>query len=84
MRLKDILTEEEDNKVEELKMELLEAHNEKERQLILAEINEIHETAKKRYYSMLSGNNEQAASLESNVSAMIARYKAKTQHPAIQ
>lgn len=49
MRLKDILTEEEDNKVEELKMELLDAHNSKERELILAEINEILEASNKRY-----------------------------------
>lgn len=84
MRLKDILTEEENNKIEELKMELLDAHNETERNLILVEINDIHEAAKQRYYSMLNGNNEQAATLESNVSAMqIARFAAKTQ-PVIQ
>ena len=51
MRLKDILTKEEDIKVEELKMELLDARGDKERNLILKDINEIFETAKRRYYS---------------------------------
>ncbi len=65
MRIKDILTAEEDNKVQELKLELLEAHNEKERSLIMAEIEQIFDSAKKRYYSMLNGTNEQAATNES-------------------
>ncbi|WP_282156327.1 hypothetical protein [Cytobacillus gottheilii] len=63
MRLRDILTEEEDQKVRDLKMELLDAHNETERQMILDEINEVFETAKQRYYSNFR-NEEQAAFLE--------------------
>lgn len=51
MRYKDILTEEEDTKIQDLKMDLLDALNEKVRKLIVAEIDEIFETAKRRYYS---------------------------------
>lgn len=51
MRYKDILTEEEDTKIQDLKMDLLDAPNEKVRKLIVAEIDEIFETAKRRYYS---------------------------------
>lgn len=51
MRLKDILTKEEDIKLQELKVDLLDAPNGKVRKLIVAEIDEIFETAKRRYYS---------------------------------
>ena len=51
MRLKDILTKEEDIKLQELKMDLLDAPNEKIRKLIVSEIDEIFDTAKRRYYS---------------------------------
>ncbi|WP_274856910.1 hypothetical protein [Bacillus methanolicus] len=64
MRLKDILTPEEDSRVQELKMELLEAHNKKEAALIKAEIDEIFKTAKERYYSIMNGKKEQASAVE--------------------
>ena len=51
MRLKDILTKEKDLKLQVLKMDLLDASNEKVRKLIVAEIDEIFESAKRRYYS---------------------------------
>lgn len=51
MRLKDILTKEEDLKLQELKMDLFDAPNETVRKLIVAEIDEIFESAKHRYYS---------------------------------
>jgi hypothetical protein len=49
LHLKDVLTKEEDDRVQALKMELLEAHNKKEASLIMKEIKEIFETAKERY-----------------------------------
>ena len=51
MRYKDILTKEEDMRIQNLKIDLLDAPNEKARNLIIAEIDEIFETAKRRYYS---------------------------------
>ncbi|MFT9494372.1 MULTISPECIES: hypothetical protein [Bacillota] len=78
MRLRDILTEEEDQKVQDLKMELLDAHNEKERQLILEEIKEIFETAKRRFYSNYE-NKEQAASVELGTTYPIIHEKSNEQ-----
>jgi hypothetical protein len=72
MRLKDILTKEEDNRVQALKLELLEAHNKKEAELIMAEINEIFQTAKERYKA-INASEEQAYTKEkSNVFSTIA------------
>lgn len=85
MRLKDILTEEEDNKVQELKMELLDAHNDREREMILEEIDEIFEAAKRRYYSTI-GNKEQAATVEKLVKKTMNKrslnivFRAKKEH----
>jgi hypothetical protein len=71
-RLRDILTKEEDTRVQALKMELLDAHNKKERELIMAEINEIFQTAKERYKA-INASEEQAFTREkSNVFANIA------------
>jgi hypothetical protein len=72
MRLKDILTKEEDNRVQALKLELLEAHNQKEAELIMVEINEIFQTAKERYKA-INASEEQAFTKEkSNVFSTIA------------
>jgi hypothetical protein len=48
-RLKDLLTEEEDIKLQELKMELLVAPNDKVRTMIMTQINEILDSAENRY-----------------------------------
>lgn len=66
MRLKDILNEEEDKKLQELKMKLLDARSDKQRALIRHEIDQIFNVAKKRYYSSLNGLNEQAAAFAYN------------------
>ncbi|MEK3992756.1 hypothetical protein [Robertmurraya sp. FSL R5-0851] len=51
-RLKDLLTEEEDIKLQELKMELLAAPNEKVRTIIMTQINEILDSAENRYKTL--------------------------------
>lgn len=85
MRFKDILTEEEDKKIQELKMDLLDAPNERVRTLILDEIDEIFETARHRYYSTI-GNKEQAATVEKLVKKTMNKrslsivFRAKKEH----
>lgn len=49
IRLKDLLTEEEDIKLQQLKEELLDAPNDKVRTLIMAQINEILDAAESRF-----------------------------------
>jgi hypothetical protein len=65
VRYKDILTEEEAARIQDLKMDLLDAPNEKARKLIVAEIDKIFATAKRRYYSgnlMMNPNGEEESS----------------------
>ena len=64
MRLKDFLTEEEDMKLQELKVELIDAPNDKERTQIMTEIDDIFNTARSRYHALINGKDEQAASYE--------------------
>ncbi len=52
MQLKDFLNANELEKFNELQLELLDAHNKKERTLIQAEIDEILNTARSRYESL--------------------------------
>lgn len=52
MRVKDLLTEEEDIKLQELKMELITAPNDKVRTMIMKQINEILDSAETRYNTL--------------------------------
>lgn len=49
VKMRDILTKEEDQKINELLIELLEAHSKKEACLIKTEIDLIYAKAKERY-----------------------------------
>ena len=49
--LRDIMTEQERREVDELKMDLLDAMNDRERAEIQSDIHKIFEQAKSRYYS---------------------------------
>jgi hypothetical protein len=52
IRLKDLFTEEEDIKLQQLKEELLDAPNDKVRTLIMEQINEILDAAESRYNTL--------------------------------
>jgi hypothetical protein len=54
-RLKDILLAEEKEKIDELKVDLLDAWSDRERKSILNEVDYILEQAKNRYYQTLQG-----------------------------
>ncbi|MCM3216815.1 hypothetical protein M3612_20215 [Niallia taxi] len=65
MRLRDVLTNEEKEKVDELKLLLMDAFGEKQRAIIVSDINEILDSAKARYYEMLKASEEQSAAIAS-------------------
>ncbi|MGG4409452.1 hypothetical protein ABER75_12030 [Niallia taxi] len=64
MRLRDVLTNEERQRVDELKLLLMDAFGDKQRAIIVAEINEILDSAEERYYEMLKASEEQSATVE--------------------
>jgi hypothetical protein len=64
MQLKDFLNANEFEKFNELQLELLDALNKKERTLIQAEIDQILNSARSRYESLMSGNKEQSLTYE--------------------
>ncbi|AND43047.1 MAG: hypothetical protein ACQEXE_20580 [Bacillota bacterium] len=81
MQLKDFLNANELEKFNELQLELLDAHNKKERILIQAEIDEILNTARSRYESLMSGNKEQASTYELiRATSPFVRIKGKKEH----
>ena len=81
MQLKDFLNANELEKFNELQLELLDAHNKKERTLIQAEIDEILDTARSRYESLMSGNKEQASTYELiRATSPFVRIKGKKEH----
>ncbi|KZE67973.1 hypothetical protein AWM68_17525 [Fictibacillus phosphorivorans] len=80
-RMKDILTKEEDQKVNELFIELLDAHSKKEAKLIKKEIDEIYETAKERYFSSLKGNKEQSSTKEKFFKYTLPKIRLKESQP---
>ncbi|MEM5013944.1 hypothetical protein WKH57_24850 [Niallia taxi] len=63
MRLRDVLTNEEKEKVDELKLLLMDAFGDKQRAIIVSDINEILDSAKARYYEMLKASEEQSAAI---------------------
>jgi len=64
MRLKDVLTNEERQRVDELKLLLMDAFGDKQRAILVAEINEILDSAEERYYEMLKASEEQSAAID--------------------
>ncbi|EFV74620.1 hypothetical protein MKY20_24340 [Cytobacillus sp. FSL W8-0315] len=81
MQLKDFLNANELEKFNELQLELLDAHNKKERTLIQAEIDEILNTARSRYESLMSGNKELASTYELiRATSSFVRIKGKKEH----
>ena len=64
MRLLDVLTDEEKQKVDELKLLLMDAFGDKQRAIIVSDINEILDSARARYYEMLKASEEQSATVE--------------------
>ncbi|MEK4671159.1 hypothetical protein [Niallia sp. FSL R7-0271] len=64
VRLRDVLTAEEKQRVDELKLLILDAFSDKERYVLEQEVREIFDTAKARYYEMLNASEEQSATVE--------------------
>ncbi|MDE5055363.1 hypothetical protein NDK25_24400 [Niallia taxi] len=64
VRLRDVLTNEEKQRVDELKLLILDAFSDNERYVLGQEVREIFDTAKARYYEMLNASEEQSAAVE--------------------
>jgi gas vesicle protein len=80
-KMRDILTKAEEQKIDELLIELLDAHSKKEAELIKKEIDEIYETARERYFSTLNGKDEQSSATERFIKYTLPKIRLKVSQP---